>query len=262
MDRLAVTVTFFFFLLFSSTTFAIALGIIDNTDAIIDKTDATAIDTKQNDAIVRDLSRNFPDPETKSNEAIFLPSSESKPVTFVDWKPINKFPVYDDAAAGEQSTEPETIINFVPINRRFGSRSPVRTMRPFGLGHRCRHHHHQMLKPLGPGFRGREVSYGDDMLISGGIKGMGPDPMFRGGVRQIPARWVRSHREGTRFPNLRKPMPMRPREDEEIWEKAETEPIEILSEQEKNYEEEHHHDHHHHEKGWFMGRVGKFLNHF
>ncbi|KAF5734762.1 hypothetical protein HS088_TW15G00254 [Tripterygium wilfordii] len=234
MGRLAVTVAIFIFL-FSSTTHSIDLDRIDKTEK---------------DVIGHDLPRTFPDPETKTTRAILLPSEkpESRPATVVDWEPLSDIPESDDTAAVESSSSetetetesvPLTIISFRPINRRF--RSPGRLMRPHSRAHRCRHHH-QMLKPWGP-FRSRVVSYGDDMLISG-FKGLGPDPMFRGGVRQIPARWVR---EGTRFPFLRRER-MRwaqPRKDEKR--------------EEENHEKEHHH-HHHHEKDWFMGRIRKFLN--
>ncbi|CAN6718579.1 unnamed protein product [Malus baccata var. baccata] len=158
-------------------------------------------------------------------------------------------------------TVPLTVFSFRPVNRHF-------PRRPFPLSFRhgrpCGH----ARRPWTPRFHGGErehregesVSYGNDMIMASGDN-MGFDPAFRGGVRQIPARWVNFRHGGPRFPF---------RHEEEME----------LERPHHHHHHRHHHDHdqdrregfegmekpfreHKHEhEGGLMRKFRKFLNHF
>lgn len=254
-----------FFNSFATTKMARVAVIVAVTFFLFAFTHAhTPLDLPENDVAATDLTTTFPESDTKTT--ILLPSEkpESEPATVVEWEAdstadpksfeynVNTADAKVDlsesnpetiAAAG--LTQPLRVVSFRPVNRQF-HHMHVKGAFPFRFPHRCRHH----FKHPGPRFNGREVSYGNDMILSG--EELSVDPMFRGG-RQIPARWVRFHHNGKpRFP---------------------------LRHQEWNEEEDvmkphHHHRHHHHmeegegreheerEEGGFMKSFRKFLNHF
>ncbi|CAL5437659.1 unnamed protein product [Camellia sinensis] len=161
----------------------------------------------ENDVTDRDLSDSLPESNAKST--LFLPSDklepeeQPSPVVELDSEAAETKPIdteNEDKAVGttegpESDREtvavpldrPMTIVRFRPINRHF----PAKRSYPFHIPLRgCRHGIKHMMKR-------REVGYGGDMIMAGGggeRQGKEFDPeMLRGGVRQIPERWVRFH---------------------------------------------------------------------
>ncbi len=162
----------------------------------------------ENDVTDRDLSDSLPESDAKST--LFLPSDklepeeQPSPVVELDSETAETKPIdteNEDKAVGTTEDLPEsdretvtvpldrpmTIVRFRPINRHF----PAKRSYPFHIPLRgCRHGIKHMMKR-------REVGYGGDMKMAGGggeRQGKEFDPeMLRGGVRQIPERWVRFH---------------------------------------------------------------------
>lgn len=162
----------------------------------------------ENDVTDRDLSDSLPESDAKST--LFLPSDklepeeQPSPVVELDSETAETKPIdteNEDKAVGTTEDLPEsdretvtvpldrpmTIVRFRPINRHF----PAKRSYPFHIPLRgCRHGIKHMMKR-------REVGYGGDMIMAGGggeRQGKEFDPeMLRGGVRQIPERWVRFH---------------------------------------------------------------------
>ncbi|KAM3001612.1 hypothetical protein FF2_037888 [Malus domestica] len=238
----------------------------------------TSSDLPANEISGRDpAGAKFPESRPKPRQpttTILLPSEKpvDDPATLPEWREIttSKLPESDGATilANEESTEfqhsetvPLTVISFRPVNRHF-------RRRPFPLsfrhGHRCRHAH----RPMSPRFHGGEgdaVSYGNDMLVASSDD-MGFNPAFRGGARQIPARWVNIRHGGPRFPfrheedmELERPHHHHHRRHhhEHDHDHDRREEFEGTEKQPR----EHKHDHEHH-GGGLMRRVRKFLNHF
>lgn len=133
----------------------------------------TPLDLKENDVIKEHVSTNEQESESKTTAtwptSILLPSQklDSETETSESGKP----------EAETKDFLPLTVINFHPINRHFPHYPSLtfRNRRP------CRRHR------LGkPWFHHREMTYGNDMLISNGD---GKEE-----VRDFPARWLK-------FPN-------------------------------------------------------------
>lgn len=219
---------------------------------------------------VTDLDPSSSLPESDSKPTLFLSSEkpQDERTTVVKLKPetAEAKPLgINTNAKGVQATEdlpvseietltldavplnrPLTMVRFRPINRHFPAKRPF----PFRIYLRGCHHG---IKPMiNPRIHGREVSFGNDMILASESKPFDPE-MFRGSVRQIPARWVKfghrhRHHEGIpllafekhhgKFAKQRVQWPVRHEEEEE----------------EKGREER--------EEGGFMKRIRKFLNHF
>ncbi|KAJ7945033.1 Myb-related protein like [Quillaja saponaria] len=223
------------------------------------------------DIPLKDFVSSDPLLEPKTNPAtaktILLPSEnpDSEAATVIEWEPESSNSKNFELDAGleslEASTEsseasksvPLTVISFRPINRQIPRRSlPLWVRR----GHRCHRIHNS--KPWGPRLPRREIPYGNDMIMKDGEdRGFDKfDPMFRDGVRQIPARWEKFRHGGPRFSFVHD---MERKEDNE-----------------KGHHHHHHHHHHDHEEGWefervehhhgggggFLKRIRKFLTHF
>lgn len=220
---------------------------------------------------VTDLDPSSSLPESDSKPTLFLssekPQDERTTVVKLEPETAEAKPLgINTNAKGVQATEdlpvseketltldavllnrPLTMVRFRPINRHFPAKRPF----PFRIYLRgCHHGIKPMIKPR---IHGREVSFGNDMILASESKPFYPE-MFRGSVRQIPARWVKfghrhHHHEGIpllafekhhdKFAKQRVQWPVRHEEVEE---------------EEKGREER--------EEGGFMKRIRKFLNHF
>ena len=199
-------------------------------------------------------------PESDSKATILLPSEkpDSEQVTVIELEPeITETKPQESDTSSIQSmvsqepdtntvaavglTRPFTVVNLHPINRHF-RHMPTKQMFPFRLPHRCHHHH----KQGGPRFNTREISYGNDMILSAG-KEVISDPAIRsGGVREIPATWVRVHhhgRPGFGFPRRHRG-----------WNVDDAKRPHHHGEEKEHKEEK--------EEGSFMMRFRKFLNQF
>ncbi|KAG6684833.1 hypothetical protein I3843_12G083700 [Carya illinoinensis] len=165
-------------------------------------------DPIQNDAIVEEPKTvffTFPQHDTKTTTrtTVLLPSEKhgSELPTMVEFKPKKTDPKLPGSDAKESETDSVhlTMVSFRPINRHFPRHSfPV----TFHRGHHFRrhhHHHHHHIHELKPRFHGRDVPYGDDMILSDEKYSSSNRPLPRGGVRQIPVRWAKFGHEGPRF---------------------------------------------------------------
>lgn len=181
-------------------------------------------------------------PESNNNPSILLPTekpeSDPKPKTIESGEELPSSETY--IVDRVTLTRPASFVSFRPINRHFN------VQRQFGLRlplRRCRHHKKAMERR----FHGREVSYGNDMILSG--DGSGSDQAFRGVVRQIPAKWVRFHHHHRHHDH--DGLPEFPSEQQMFG-----------KEQYKRHFHHYHHEEEKREEGGFMKKIRKFLNHF
>ncbi|KAA8528244.1 hypothetical protein F0562_035505 [Nyssa sinensis] len=246
-NRIAVTVTVLFFL------FALSYA-------------RSPLDFLEKDVIHGDESNSLPESDRK--ETILLPTEKPESETTIvfelepeveDPKPLDTntqpvesvedIPVADTDKVVDATplTRPITVVNFRPINRHIG----VKRQFPFRIPHRrCRHHG----KPMNPRFHGREVSYGNDMILSGENNDF-DQVMFHGGVRQIPAKWVRFHHH-----HHHDGMPRFQHKHHDMFAKQNFK--RPFSHEEEEYEREDKKGREDREDGGFMKRIRKFLNHF
>uniref|UniRef100_A0A2P2JQ28 Uncharacterized protein LOC103404356 n=1 Tax=Rhizophora mucronata TaxID=61149 RepID=A0A2P2JQ28_RHIMU len=231
------------------------------------------LDPPGNDVITAHATVDMPEPNSKTKNGILLPSEkpefgsekvvevepEAKPSKLpetVTWPERRAEPL-----ERETQSSPLTFINFRPINRHF----PRRPFIPFFRhGHRCRHHHHHLhrfAKSWGPRLNGREIPYGDDMIVPGKDNVLDFHPSSRGVARQIPRRWTSFRHDWPRFPYMH-----------DLAER----------EEEMRMKRPHHHYHHRfhpheereeaegkeeirkqeHEEGGLLKKIRKFLDHF
>ncbi|PON45234.1 hypothetical protein PanWU01x14_260640 [Parasponia andersonii] len=149
-----------------------------------------------NDVVEELKETPFPESDPKDSTTttanIFLPTQkpESDPVNTIEFEPeslVESEHVEKEEEVPKDSepvnSVPLTVISFRPINDRHFPRRPFPLTFPHG--HRCRHQHLRLrLRRSAWGPR----SYGDDMILS--RQDQSSNPVF-GGVRQIPARWVK-----------------------------------------------------------------------
>jgi len=133
-------------------------------------------------------------PESDINPSIHLPTEkpDSNPITAAKSAITDPKPTESNSIESSETyvvdrvtlTRPGSFVSFRPINRHFN------VQRQFGLRlplRRCRHHK----KATNLRYRGREVPYGNDMILAG--DGSESDLAFRGAEREIPARWIKFH---------------------------------------------------------------------
>ncbi|KAF3448691.1 hypothetical protein FNV43_RR09404 [Rhamnella rubrinervis] len=188
-----------------------------------------------------------------------LPSErdESEPVTKVEWvreSTESKRPETTESFDKPDESEPSdsvplTVISFRPINRHFPRRPFPLTFR---RGHPCRHSHPQF-KPWDPRPQRREVSYGNDMIVSDELRFK---PVSHNEDQpQIPARWSTFRQVGPRFPFRHDDEMERPHHHHHH--RFRHHHVEGGENEEREVEHEHNNG-----EGGFMMRVRKFLNHF
>ncbi len=195
----------------------------------------------ENDITDQDSSKSMPD--TDSNPAIILPSEKPESVDESASAEIEAVNV--DDLVHVTLPEPRTFVSFRPINRHF------RVDRQFPLRYTRRRPCRHFVKPIHS--RSREISYGNDMILSNknNDRDLDPEVLFRDQV--IPSMALRFQRENHHergghhnefmpkyvFAREKLKRPFR-REEEE---------------REKKEQEER-------ENGGFVKRFRKFLNHF
>lgn len=212
------------------------------------------LDLPENDVTSHDDNlANWSDSDPKVTATLILPSEkpESQPATAVEFESEetehadSKLPekvigtsesIHERSETESDKTVPLTVVTFRPINRHF----PRRPLIPFRRAHRCRgsHHHHNQFKPWGSSrFSGpQEVSYGSDMILSGG-EDKGFSPVFNHG--------------GNRLSFIKD-------------EKRE----EMITRRHHNHHHDHDHEegeereHEHEHEGGFVKGIRKFLKHF
>ena len=208
-------------------------------------------------------------PGSESGPVVELEETETFPVAEEEKKlPEAEFATIESneentADASKSEAVPLTIISFRPVGRHFPRRPFPLSLRP---GHRCGHGRRQP-KRWTPRFHGSErekdTPYGDDMILSSGDE-MKFDRPFRGGARQIPARWFNFRHGGPRFPykhddDMESERPHRHHRrhhhhDHDLDQENEVE--------ENHREHKHDHEHRHEHRGGLFRGFRKFLNRF
>jgi len=245
----------------------------------------TPSDLLANEIKGRDAADKVPVADAKHTNTLLLPSerteseSESESATVAEWEPEtvaeSKLPEAELATieSNEENTVdtskptesvPLTVISFRHVGRHF-PRHPF----PFSFRQRHRCGGHRRGKRLTPRFHGsegeRDTPYGDDMILSSGNEMRSDHPAFRGGVRQIPARWVNIRHGGPRFPfrhddDMESERPHRHHRhhdhDHDEVNEGEEKP------REHKHDHEHRHEHEHKHRGGLMRSFRKFLNRF
>lgn len=187
----------------------------------------TPLDLPEND--VMSIDALLPESNPKATDAILLPSE--KP-TVVEFEPETetKLPEIDTAEETKETeidSAPLKFVSFRPINRHF----PRRPFPPFRHGSRCRHHH--KIKPWAPRFNGREIPYGNDMILSGGEDVV----------------WTEFHHGGPKFSFMndvdrREEMKRPHHRHHHHHDRLVAGEVEEKEEREQEHEHEHHHHHH------------------
>jgi hypothetical protein len=231
----------------------------------------TPSDLLPNEIKGRDAADKVPVADAQHTNTLLLPSErpESESATVAaEWEPetaaieSNEENTVDSSKPTE--VVPLTVISFRPVGRQF-------PRRPFPFSFRQRHRcgGHRQGKRLTPRFHGseleRDTPYGDDMILSSGNEMRSDHPAFRGGVRQIPARWVNFRHGGPRFPfkhdddmESERPHRHHRHHDHDHYEVNEGEE----KPREHNHDHEHRHEHEHKHRGGLMKSFRKFLNGF
>ncbi|PSS11320.1 Myb-related protein like [Actinidia chinensis var. chinensis] len=201
----------------------------------------TPFDLPENNVIDHDPSSSLPVPEADAKPTLLLPSEKTSAEIDAEDLPESETRTVDAL--------PLTIVTFRPVNRHV----PSMRAYPFRIGvRRCRHGMRPMMYPRA---RGGEVPYGDDMILGGERRDFDPE-MFHGGVRQIPARWMRFHHHHHHDHHHGEGMPAFPfdRHHDMFAKQRFGRPFRREEEGEREEEER--------EEGGFMSRFRKFLNHF
>ncbi|GAV65784.1 hypothetical protein CFOL_v3_09298 [Cephalotus follicularis] len=213
----------------------------------------------------KDLNIPLPESEAKTTNTILLPTE--KPESVVEFEPEVTESKLPEPEIPEESTETETVpltvISFRPQNRQF----PRHPFLPFRNRHGCRQNRQFKIGGARVHHDG-EISYGNDMLQSYS-EDSSSDPEFRGGERKIPARWVRFHHGGARFP-FKHDVEMRDEIERPHRHHHDHDDERHHHDRDEDHHHRHHHDHdderehEHHERreGGFMWGIRKFLNQF
>lgn len=197
----------------------------------------------ENDVTDHDSSKSMP--VTDSNPAILLPSEKPESADESASAEIEAANV--DNLVHVTLTEPGTFVSFRPINRHF------RVNRQFPLRYTRRRPCRHFVKPVNP--RSREISYGNDMILSNNNndRDLDPEVLFRDQV--IPSMALRfpreNHHHHHRGDHRNEFMPKYVFAREKLKRPFRREE----EEREKKEQEER-------ENGGFVKRFRKFLNHF